>query len=75
MMRNSLEADQPVRTMWEAARDLFEDAFAYRDAEMWGRGYRLWILASRMRAPGQPFTLMSYHAKWMPTEVRPDAHA
>jgi hypothetical protein len=67
MMRNSLDADQPVRTMWEAARDLFDDAFRYRDPEMWGRAYRLWIHASRSRAPGEPFSLMNYHAKWLPT--------
>ena len=74
MLRNSLEIDQPVRTMWEAARDLFDESFRRQDAEMWGRGYRLWILASRTRAPGEPFSLMGYHARWLPTAPAAEAH-
>lgn len=57
---------KPVRTAWDAARDLFEQACRVRDAAMWDRAYRLWIYASVSRAPGQFFPASTYQREWLP---------
>ncbi len=60
---------KPLRTMWEAARDLFAQAHLYRDAEMWERAYRLWVQASASKAPGEPWMLTSFKPLWLPTII------
>ncbi len=58
--------DKPLRTMWDAAHDLFEEACKKRDVEKWRRAYKLWLLASVMRAPGRFFPTTQFLRWWLP---------
>lgn len=56
----------PLRTMWEASRDIINEACRVRDPEMWRRGFRLWVYASVTQAPGTPYILTPAMVEWLP---------
>ena len=58
--------NKPVRTMWDAARDLLQRGVDLRCSESWNSGYRLWIQACVSRAQGEPFELLPLYRKWLP---------